>query len=532
MGSILLMGAGLQTTVTGPTYDPDAQLFFNAESAAGVTLTTTQKDAVNQWVVDSKAANIWTKFKAIYPMVGGTATSHKFNLKNPLDTNAAFRLAFNGGWTHSSNGALPNGTNAYASTFLIPNTVFGSGYAAIGIYINQALTVGGARPMGSTNMDILVNTTFVRGANKASTNTTVTATLSMDGFIVNSRVGAADTYIMNRNRTFVSSATTAVATYATTDIVLGATNSNGTIGSYSTGNIAFAFCSDFLTQNESLLLYQITEKYQVALSRSIYPAQSFYYNPAYNNETNAFLFSTQITDTTIQTATNTLVSDLKTANIFTKMKAIYPMVGGTATTCKFNLVNAQDTNEAFRLVFSGGGTFSANGYQPNGTNAYADTFLIPSAAYSVATSGHMSYYSRTDSNGANEVEMGALTSFVYTDLAVRRSNLISMRWGETSVPTYAASANSLGFYVGSKTTATTQKIFKNGVQVLLSGNLGNQLPSLKFFIGAFNLNGTPSGYYSAKQCAFASIGDGLTDAEALAFYNAVNAFQVSLARNV
>jgi len=186
MGTILLMGAGLQTTVTGPTYDPDAQLFFNAEAAAGVTLTTTEKDAVNQWVVDSKAANIWTKFKAIYPMVGGTATSHKFNLKNPLDTNAAFRLAFNGGWTHSSNGALPNGTNAYASTFLIPNTVFGSGYAAIGIYINQALTVGGARPMGSTNMDILVNTTFVRGANKASTNTTVTATLSMDGFIVKS----------------------------------------------------------------------------------------------------------------------------------------------------------------------------------------------------------------------------------------------------------------------------------------------------------------------------------------------------------
>jgi hypothetical protein len=39
-------------------------------------------------------------------------------------------------------------------------------------------------------------------------------------------------------------------------------------------------------------------------------------------------------------------------------------------------------------------------------------------------------------------------------------------------------------------------------------------------------------YYSSKQCAFASIGDGLTDAEALAFYNAVNAFQVTLGRNV
>ena len=30
--------------------------------------------------------------KAIYPFVGGTATTHKFNLKDPADINAAFRL--------------------------------------------------------------------------------------------------------------------------------------------------------------------------------------------------------------------------------------------------------------------------------------------------------------------------------------------------------------------------------------------------------------------------------------------------------
>lgn len=104
------------------SYDADAQLFFNAEAAAGVTLTTTEMDAVNQWVVDAKAIGIWTKFKAIYPFVGSTATSQKFNLKNPLDTNAAFRLSFIGGGTHSSNGYLPNGVNAWADTFLTPST--------------------------------------------------------------------------------------------------------------------------------------------------------------------------------------------------------------------------------------------------------------------------------------------------------------------------------------------------------------------------------------------------------------------------
>ncbi len=109
-------------------YDADAQLFFDAETAAGVTLTTTQTDAVNQLVIDLKAASIWTKMKAIYPIVGGTATAHKFNLKNPLDTNAAFRLVFFGGVTHSSSGFFGNGTNAYADTFLIPGTNFSTPY--------------------------------------------------------------------------------------------------------------------------------------------------------------------------------------------------------------------------------------------------------------------------------------------------------------------------------------------------------------------------------------------------------------------
>lgn len=251
-------------------YDPDAQLFFNAESAAGVTLTTTVKNAVNQSVLSLKANSLWTKMKFWYPIVGNTATAQKFNLINPLDSNPAYRLVFNGGWTHSSLGALPNGVNAYASTFLIPNTVFGAGYASIGVYINQALTVGGARPMGSTNMDILINTSFVRGANKASTNTTVTGTLPMDGFIVNSRTSSTSTFFMNRSGTFTTGTITAVPTYATTtDIVLGANNSNGTITSYSTGRIALAYCSDFLTQAEATILKSIVQTYQTALGRQV-----------------------------------------------------------------------------------------------------------------------------------------------------------------------------------------------------------------------------------------------------------------------
>jgi hypothetical protein len=519
------------------TYDADAQLFFNAQTAAGVTLTTTQKDAVNQWVVDSKAANIWTKFKAIYPMVGSTATSQKFNLKNPADTNAAFRLSFVGGWTHGSTGATPNGINAYADTNLIPSSILTQNSNHISYYSRTnsntvGIEVGTSTGGGATPVSILqLRTSGISYLAINSTNTYTTYTDSDSlGFYLGSRT-AASVLKLFKNATSVATGTTPSSGLPNNQFSLAAYRYNTGVLYYSNRECAFASIGDGLTDLESQLFYQITEKYQVALGRNINTTQSFYYNSAYNNETNAFLFSTQITDNTIQTATNTLVSDLKTANIFTKMKAIYPMVGGTATTCKFNLANAQDTNAAYRLVFSGGGTFSANGYLPNGTNAYANTFLIPSTAYSVASSGHMSYYSRTDSNGVNEREVGALTATNYSDLGLRYSGNLYMRWSETGSPTQVASPNSLGFYVGTRTAINVQKIFKNGTQVLTSTLIGSALPNINLYLGCLNLSNIPN-YYSAKQCAFASIGDGLTDAEALAFYNAVNAFQVTLGRNV
>ncbi|CAB4204240.1 hypothetical protein UFOVP1393_37 [uncultured Caudovirales phage] len=247
----------------GGGYDADAQLFITATGITGTNATAT-----NQLVLDLKSANIWTKMKAVYPLVGNTASSQKFNLINPLDTNAANRLTFFGGGTFSANGYLPNGVNAYASTFLIPNTVFGAGFASIGIYINQALTVG-ATVMGSTNMDIQMNTTFVRGVNKNTTNILNSATLPMTGFIVNSRTTSTNAFIMNRSGTFVTNATAAVANYATTDIVLGATNSNGTINGYSTSQIAFAYCSDFLTQAEATTLKTIVQNFQTTLGRQV-----------------------------------------------------------------------------------------------------------------------------------------------------------------------------------------------------------------------------------------------------------------------
>ena len=68
--------------------DPDAIAFL---MAAGIT-DGTQAAAINTLVIRMKADGIWTKMKAIYPFVGGSAASHKWNLKDPRDLDAAYRL--------------------------------------------------------------------------------------------------------------------------------------------------------------------------------------------------------------------------------------------------------------------------------------------------------------------------------------------------------------------------------------------------------------------------------------------------------
>jgi len=137
-----------------PAIDPDASAFLTAAGITSPTITS----AINTLVLSFKSAGVWTKMRAIYPLVGGTATTHKFNLKDPRDLNAAYRLQFFGGVTHDSNGITSNGTNAYADTFLNDLTHLTNTNKSISMYIRNVLTVGS--PMGIINSRGVVSNRF------------------------------------------------------------------------------------------------------------------------------------------------------------------------------------------------------------------------------------------------------------------------------------------------------------------------------------------------------------------------------------
>jgi len=263
-------------------------------------------------------------------------------------------------------------------------------------------------------------------------------------------------------------------------------------------------------------------------------------NAITDSDATAFITAASITSTTQIIAISNLVFDLKAANLWNKMNAIYPIVGGTENSHKYNLKDPRDLNDAFRLSFLGGGwTHNASGMTPNGTTSYADTFLTAATSLSVSN-GHLSFYSRVQSLSGANIEIGASinSSAIICALAVGRStNQSIFWWGNQGAGTLAILSSSLstGFFIGNQNgaTAAARNIYRNASVGTAASNYNNTslgaIPSIT--IGARNdAAGVDS--FSTKQCAFASIGSGLTASEISSFNTIVEAYQTTLGRQV
>jgi len=246
------------------------------------------------------------------------------------------------------------------------------------------------------------------------------------------------------------------------------------------------------------------------------------------NRAELFLIATGITDPTIVEAINILVYDLQRYQLWGKMKALYPFVGGTAETHKFNLINPLNTNEAFRLVFNGGWTHDSNGVTPNGTTGYANTFLRP---YQVLNqnSTHLSIFSNTTIQESG-IDMGCregggvLGRFHATLLQFNNGEdaaIFSLN-GRQSLDTRTA-VLSENFLIGSRINATQEKYYisKDGLFETIDDYLSrNPTPNVPISIGALTSSTNEEliiEEFCSKTYGFASIGYGLneTDAENL-----------------
>jgi hypothetical protein len=247
----------------------------------------------------------------------------------------------------------------------------------------------------------------------------------------------------------------------------------------------------------------------------------------------AFLDAAGITSSRQQEAIITLVRDLKQARLWTKMKAIYPFVGGTATTHKWNLKDPRDVDAAFRLTFVGGWTHSASGSAGNGTNTYADTYLVPKT-HLTPYNTHISEYLRNNIQGGYDIASYKGSGFDIMDMGARNGSDLFYSEMYTYPTTYITSSNtdSRGFFTATRTNTTTLKLFKNNVQAgatltAVASNFTNLTG--KTYIGNRTDLATT---YTPREFSYISIGDGLTDAEATFLYNCVDRYQKFLGRAV
>jgi len=242
-----------------------------------------------------------------------------------------------------------------------------------------------------------------------------------------------------------------------------------------------------------------------------------------------FTANTAITSTADKNAINTFYLGLKSDGIYTKIKAMYLPLWSSASSNKWNLVNPVDSNAAYRLTFATGWTHTSTGMTPNGAT-YADTSLIPSTALSL-NSAHISYYSRTNATSTT-VDMGNYDNINNGSilLLLRDSNLASIRMNNLTIINYS-NTDSLGLHISNRTASNVITGWKNGIKKITSAVASTILPTNQIYMGAFR-DGTGPAYYSLRECAFASIGDGLTDAEATNFYSRVNTLMTYFGINV
>ena len=252
----------------------------------------------------------------------------------------------------------------------------------------------------------------------------------------------------------------------------------------------------------------------------------------------AFLTAAGITDVTISNAICTMVKDLKANGLWTKMKAIYPFVGGTASTHKFNLKDPRDLDAAFRLSFLGGWTHSATGALPNGTNAYARTFFIPATHYSSANAGGFGVYSGTNATGAASAMLAGvldrtLPPLKYYQINIQAKNMIIGDINNIITTTYT---NYSGLFAVNRVNANLSKGYRQGgvigSETVAQGGIANA----EILLAARKDTGLPgdgAAFFSLHEQRLSFINDSsLSDAEQLTLSGIVTNFQTAQSRNV
>jgi hypothetical protein len=203
----------------------------------------------------------------------------KFNLKDPRDSDSAFRITFSGSWTPAYSGNRPDGLTAIGDTKLNVSASLRNGNSHITFYTrtNTVRATGGSyneMDFGAYNgSDFLAIWTKRAGeAGFILSNPTSNDGQQFGG------LGGSGYYILTDNSTpslpkfyIKNSQITGGSFFSQGSTLPNSTVRFGQIqGNYSDKEASFATVGDGLTDYEAKALYWIVQKYQTTLGRQVY----------------------------------------------------------------------------------------------------------------------------------------------------------------------------------------------------------------------------------------------------------------------
>ncbi len=299
----------------------------------------------------------------------------------------------------------------------------------------------------------------------------------------------------------------------------------------------------------------------------------------YDADAYEFLEVAQITDTATRTGINNFVKTLKTGTLWNKISGLYPLVGGTMYSEKFNLKDPRDLDAAYRLNFNtGSGYYNGSTYYKTffnnngvifwGSGDYADTFI--NAQNNLPEfSAHLAYLSLEESPITGQdgpvfdsfpyvwTDMGATANDYSSEVSLQSqyqvntiqenfpaSGVFSF-YNSTSLPIIEQQKVLLSdpvdpkcFFIGSRIANNNAFLlaFDNSTtptqsaESLYSLGASNSKPNKSIWIGKNNGPNIVNDE-SFRSFGFVSVGQGLTSGECVNYYSAVKQLQIDIGRN-
>jgi hypothetical protein len=233
---------------------------------------------------------------------------------------------------------------------------------------------------------------------------------------------------------------------------------------------------------------------------------------------------------TISAATVTLFTSLVSNGLYSKMVAMYPLLGGVANSSKLNAVNLG----TYDITWNGGMSFTVTGATSNGTNGYGDTgFIYSGSNLSYFTNGSFGVYCNTafDSNTRCPMGSGPYGFFGGTGrvMIYGANNGFNMDYGVSNdYGRVSVTSTPKGLYLCSSTGTSLNRVLVNGSTAYSTTPVTKPVNGVS---GSMLLFKRDDGFYYNGTESFAFISSVLTPSEQTTLSTIINTYQTSLGRN-